>query len=408
MKKILIFSIMFFTAFISYAQSINTIPDTGNVVLGGDTSSVKLKICGNVKIDSSLTVSEDVQAKSDLKVDGDAYFNGNLFFTNGVPLSFNPDQLAVFGSNGQLRGASVNGILPYIYGEDCRTLTDEFGNILSYPAPAWKSVSGANYGILYTGWQCKARVGIGTDNPVAELDVIGKAHIENNVGIGISPNPTVMLNIKETDPSLTTRLIRAEANDMFYEMRNNGETILNAKTSGYAFSLENSDAAGQGIYVGTNSNKYAVQIKNTNSEGQGLYIDGGSGPSASNNYGLINVLAGGKQIFYIDGKNSITYAREIKVNTNATWPDYVFDEEYKRMTPLEKENYFKENKHLPGIAPATEIEKDGIPVSETLNGLTKNVEENSLDINLLFKEFYNLKAENEKLKKEIEELKNKK
>jgi hypothetical protein len=29
------------------------------------------------------------------------------------------------------------------------------------------------------------------------------------------------------------------------------------------------------------------------------------------------------------------------------------------------------------VASATEIEKDGIPVSETLNGLTKKVEENS-------------------------------
>lgn len=386
MKKLLLTLGLISSIIFSFSQTINTIPATGNVGLGTSSPSTKLQVCGDVKIDSSLTVKAQLDAKSDLKVDGSLYLAGDMFFTSPVQLSSLPLKLASFEPNGQIRGASIGSITPLLYQEDCIQFMDINGTISAYPAPVWQSSPGPNHGVLFTGTGCPAYVGIGTDNPLAALDVIGRTHVKYTMGIGISPTPNTVLSIKEiTDPDYsTTTLIQAIGNNGEFNLRSNGEIELNSNTT-----------------------DYSIIIDNSNSSGQGIYIEGGDGSAANTNYGLINVTAGGKQIFYVDGKNSITYAREVKVNTNAVWPDYVFEENYERMTSEEKEKYFKENKHLPGIAPASEMEKDGIPVSATLTGLTKNVEENSLDINLLFDELQKLKIENEKLKEEIEILKNK-
>jgi len=71
---------------------------------------------------------------------------------------------------------------------------------------------------------------------------------------------------------------------------------------------------------------------------------------------------------------------EVIVENIGPWCDYVFDDDYKRMTPKEKLEYYKKNKHLFGLQPGKEIEKNGLKVSKTLKGVTLNVEENSLDI----------------------------
>ena len=78
--------------------------------------------------------------------------------------------------------------------------------------------------------------------------------------------------------------------------------------------------------------------------------------------------------------------------------DFVFDENYKRMNYEEKEKWFKEKKHLRGIAPAKETDISGMKAGETISGIIMNVEENSLDI-------IDLQKENEKLRKEVDELK---
>ncbi len=412
MKKILILTGLMAFFNYSFSQTINTVPTTGNVGLGTSSPNTKLQVCGDVKIDSALTVKEDVKAESDLKVDGDVYLAGDLFFTSPITNVTDITKLAVFDVNGQLRGGSPGGLTTYMYQDDCIPFTDINGNVSAYPAPVWQASPGSDYGVLFTGTQCPARVGVGTASPIAELDVNGKIHSKESVGIGTDPNPLVALMIKgftnvQTGVS-TIALIQASGdNGEHFVVKTTGETGISANSSDYALSIDNfNTSTGKGVYVNTLSPEYAVSIVNTNVSGQGLYIESGDGPGSSSNYGLINVVAGGKQIFYVDGKNSITYAREVKVNTNATWPDYVFENHYERMTPEEKEIYFNENKHLPGVPSSAEMQ-DGIPVSTTLNGLTKNVEENSLDIILLFEEFKKLKEENAELKRELEELKKK-
>lgn len=76
------------------------------------------------------------------------------------------------------------------------------------------------------------------------------------------------------------------------------------------------------------------------------------------------------------------------------WPDYVFDRDYPLMSLSALNNFIEEHHHLPDMPSAEEVEKEGVDVYETVNLLTKKVEELTL---------YILAQQ-----KEIEALKNKK
>jgi hypothetical protein len=94
--------------------------------------------------------------------------------------------------------------------------------------------------------------------------------------------------------------------------------------------------------------------------------------------------------------------RELKVTLASSWPDYVFDKKYDRMNIHQLENYITENNHLPHIASAKEIEKEGtFNVGENQVGMLRSLEE-------LYLYVIELKKENEALKKDIEVLKDKK
>jgi hypothetical protein len=94
-------------------------------------------------------------------------------------------------------------------------------------------------------------------------------------------------------------------------------------------------------------------------------------------------------------------ARGVKV-TLASFADYVFDSTY-QLRPLSKvEQYINQNKHLPGIPSAKEVEKEGgVELGEMNVKLLEKVEELTLYM-------IELKKENEEMKKEIKELKEKK
>ena len=89
-------------------------------------------------------------------------------------------------------------------------------------------------------------------------------------------------------------------------------------------------------------------------------------------------------------------AKGVKVNTNSTyWPDYVFSSDYELMSLKELENYIAENKHLPGIISAEEVEaQSDVDLGEMNAKLLEKIEEMTLYII--------------DLQKQIDELKNRK
>ncbi|MNL17066.1 hypothetical protein D3C87_1381380 [compost metagenome] len=81
-------------------------------------------------------------------------------------------------------------------------------------------------------------------------------------------------------------------------------------------------------------------------------------------------------------------------------PDYVFAEDYKLKSLQEIEDYIKENKHLPEIPSAKEIEKNGLMLAEMNMNLLKKIEEMTLYM-------IEMKKEIEKQNEEIQILKTK-
>ena len=89
--------------------------------------------------------------------------------------------------------------------------------------------------------------------------------------------------------------------------------------------------------------------------------------------------------------NGNILANEIKIKTDITVPDYVFDPNYQLPSLSSIEDYVKKHRHLPEIPSATDIQKDGVDLTAMNLALLKKVEE--LTLHLIAKE------------KEIEEMK---
>lgn len=99
-------------------------------------------------------------------------------------------------------------------------------------------------------------------------------------------------------------------------------------------------------------------------------------------------------------------AREIRVTALAQWPDYVFEDSYKKETLKEVEQYIHKNKHLPGILSAEEIKKEGgVDLGAMQVKQMEKIEELYLYVISMNKEIESLKAENTDLKKELNKLK---
>jgi hypothetical protein len=107
------------------------------------------------------------------------------------------------------------------------------------------------------------------------------------------------------------------------------------------------------------------------------------------------------------------HTQEVRVDMSGPLvPDYVFAEDYKLKSLSEIENYIKQNKHLPEIPSAGEIEKNGLMLAEMNMNLLKKIEELTLYIiqqekknSIQTLEIENSKNEIEILKKQNESLK---
>ena len=83
--------------------------------------------------------------------------------------------------------------------------------------------------------------------------------------------------------------------------------------------------------------------------------------------------------------------KEVEV-TLSGWGDFVFEEDYKLLTLAEVEQFIKENKHLPNVPSAAEVEANGINLGEMNNILIQKVEELTLYILDLQKQINELKT----------------
>ncbi|MBS1660385.1 MAG: hypothetical protein JST68_04970 [Bacteroidetes bacterium] len=72
--------------------------------------------------------------------------------------------------------------------------------------------------------------------------------------------------------------------------------------------------------------------------------------------------------------------RTDRIIVNTTGADFVFDPSYSLTPLLQVEAYIKQNHHLPGIAPASQMQKDGVDVGDHETKLLQKIEELTLYI----------------------------
>jgi len=70
-------------------------------------------------------------------------------------------------------------------------------------------------------------------------------------------------------------------------------------------------------------------------------------------------------------------AEKLKV-TQSDWSDYVFDSTYSLPRLTEVEKYIQQNKHLPDVPSAKEVEQNGIDIGNNQSALLKKIEELTL------------------------------
>lgn len=110
-------------------------------------------------------------------------------------------------------------------------------------------------------------------------------------------------------------------------------------------------------------------------------------------------------------------AEEVKVALYSVWPDFVFEEEYNLPTLKEVENHIKEKGHLKDIPSAREVAENGIFLGKMDSKLLQKIEELTLYTIQQEKKIENLERKNKQLfivskkllelQKRIKELENK-
>lgn len=82
----------------------------------------------------------------------------------------------------------------------------------------------------------------------------------------------------------------------------------------------------------------------------------------------------------VNGRMKILEVAVVDPPLTAAWPDFVFEENYKLMKIDKLEEYLKQNKHLPNVPSAKEVQKEGVLLGEMNRVLLQKVEELTLYI----------------------------
>lgn len=173
---------------------------------------------------------------------------------------------------------------------------------------------------------------------------------------------------------------------------NGGTRIVNG--DGQALVIEKNDGDSWMTFHDPGEYWYSMGISRSNNGAftlnPGGTLVGGNGSFVMTSDGLIGIgTSVPDEKLTIKGK---VHSEEVKVNLSVPGPDYVFEEGYDLPSLSEIEAFVKQNKHLPEVPPAKEMEQDGIKLGEMNMLLLKKVEELTLYVIELKKEIEELKS----------------
>jgi len=266
-------------------------------------------------------------------------------------------------------------------------------------------------------------VGINTTNPLSKLEVNGDALIS-----GGGP-----LKLRNDGTDISKFLFENNSGIATHQLIHTGGTSNTLKFQAMPAALSDwvMDATGK-IGIGTAAPVAKFHINNEASSPDAFRMDGPNvqmtlvtnnvikgffnlsgddvriGSVASNDFGrfVIRINGGDRMIIQPDGRVSIgttapgtgymlsvkgkVISEEVRVQVSTAWPDYVFNENYKLLPIDELDKLLQQQKHLPGIPPASEIEKNGFDLGDMNKRLLEKTEELTLYIISLKKEINSL------------------
>jgi hypothetical protein len=222
--------------------------------------------------------------------------------------------------------------------------------------------SGSSLGDLILNPSGAANVGIGTTTPKSKLEVNGDIQISNpstNIQFaqsGWGNSHAILFNAYKSNPQVNGNL--ADPGNVKYSndvgSYGSGAGMIHFLANGGRMDFYLTDVS-NGATNSVNWPTPALSLTRGGNVGIGSYS-----PDAK--------LAVKGQV----------HASEVKVDLNVPGPDYVFEKNYKLSSLEEIKNYIDQNKHLPEVPSAKEMEKNGVQLGEMNMLLLKKIEELTL------------------------------
>jgi len=296
------------------------ITSTGDVGIGIDIPLAKLHVVGDVIIDGLLSLSGDLDLGGNLSVGGNTVLDGTLGVGGNTSLGAD---LSVAGNSSLMGALSVGGTSAF--GDDVGIIgnLDVSGGVTT---SAFTMPSGASNGYVLLS------------------DALGNA-------TWMSPDvfaQTLTWNAGSNQLSISSGNT-VNLSDLLQTISLNQATNTLSVSEGGSVNLDNYD------------NGWAY------GSGTDLYYTGDVAIGA-------NTYATGFKLS-VDGKIA---CEEVLVDLSGNWPDYVFAPMYQLMTLDALATYIKQEKHLPGIPTAREVEENGIEIGEMQRLMMEKIEELTL------------------------------
>jgi cytoskeletal protein CcmA (bactofilin family) len=413
----------------------------GNVGIGITTPGEKLEVSGNVKASGDFTgrnlqveegsFSTNVNIAQNLTVAGTSDFSGKVTGKNlAISSHLQTNSLAATNTTvGEMLSVGGNTLIS--------------GNTgLGVAAPAERLEVEGNVKVsntIYTTSLESVQLSMENGNISNNLTVGGNAAVGGNFGVGVTA-PTekfeVAGNIKASGDLIGNTLQAGQGNfqaglqvkedlsvkgvsDFSGKVTTRDLTVLNTLDLKNGLSLGGSlgigiavpqatlHVAGDGNFEG---NVTAVKLIVQDLEVKNLDLGAQEGGQMSFDKDLLvkgSLGIGTEKVsgYTLSVKGKIRSSDDIRVYPDTEWADYVFEEDYSLPTINEVASYISENKHLPEMPSAAEVEKEGIQLGEMDAKLLRKIEELTLYIIQLENKNSKMETENQGLIEEMKQLK---